>query len=338
MHKQCSKVGLRKRFQIRTWLTQSYLLKNEEEPFCYACDSLDTVRHILIECPDFQDTKRKYFSVTDLYRLFQEINPSRIVGNLYNIPVSLWILDTHPYDPPMVYVKPTSTMQIKPSQHVDANGKVDIPYLREWRHPKSDLLLLVQVLILMFGEECPVFSRASNTRLPLHQPLTYPSSTPYPTNPGGMPMPGMPYPSVSSSAGPPGYPPAGSLNYPPYPPAGGPGYPSQGVTPPYPSYPPSSQGGGGYPYPGSSGNLSYPSAHPPGPPGYGGPGGYPPSSQFNNHQPPFSTASNGGSAAQSPAFNLGGTVTEADLKASLLSAVEDKMKRRLKETFAQAQV
>ncbi|GFO36437.1 ribonuclease hi [Plakobranchus ocellatus] len=35
-----------------TWLTQSYLLKNEEQPLCYACDSLYTVRHILIECPD----------------------------------------------------------------------------------------------------------------------------------------------------------------------------------------------------------------------------------------------------------------------------------------------
>ncbi|GFO02897.1 ribonuclease hi [Plakobranchus ocellatus] len=29
-----------------TWLTQSYLLKNDQ-PFCYACDSLYTVRHIL---------------------------------------------------------------------------------------------------------------------------------------------------------------------------------------------------------------------------------------------------------------------------------------------------
>ncbi|GFO12854.1 ribonuclease hi [Plakobranchus ocellatus] len=36
-----------------TWLTQSYLLKNEEQPFCYVWDSLYTVRHILIECPDF---------------------------------------------------------------------------------------------------------------------------------------------------------------------------------------------------------------------------------------------------------------------------------------------
>ncbi|GFO49475.1 proteasome subunit beta type [Plakobranchus ocellatus] len=61
-----------------TWLTQSYLLKNEQQPFCYACDSLYTVRHILIECPDFQDTRRKYFSVTDLYRLFRETQILRL--------------------------------------------------------------------------------------------------------------------------------------------------------------------------------------------------------------------------------------------------------------------
>ncbi|GFN99155.1 RNA-directed DNA polymerase from mobile element jockey [Plakobranchus ocellatus] len=66
-----------------TWLTQSYLLKNEDQPFCYACDSLYTVRHILIECPDFQDTRRKYFIVTDLYRLFREINPSRITFDAF---------------------------------------------------------------------------------------------------------------------------------------------------------------------------------------------------------------------------------------------------------------
>ncbi|GFO28184.1 ribonuclease hi [Plakobranchus ocellatus] len=65
-----------------TWLTQSYLLKNEEQPFCYACDSLYTVRHILIECQDFQVT-----SVTDLYRLFREVNHSCIMGYLKELGV-----------------------------------------------------------------------------------------------------------------------------------------------------------------------------------------------------------------------------------------------------------
>ncbi|GFO43821.1 ribonuclease hi [Plakobranchus ocellatus] len=70
-----------------TWLTQSYLLKNEEQPFCYACNSLYTVQHILIECSDLQDTRRKYFSLTDLNRLFREFNPSRIVGYLKDLDV-----------------------------------------------------------------------------------------------------------------------------------------------------------------------------------------------------------------------------------------------------------
>ncbi|GFN76791.1 ribonuclease hi [Plakobranchus ocellatus] len=70
-----------------TWLIQSYLLKNEEQPFCYACDSLYNVRDILIECPDFQVTRRKYFSITDLYRLFREVNPSHIVGYLKELGV-----------------------------------------------------------------------------------------------------------------------------------------------------------------------------------------------------------------------------------------------------------
>ncbi|GFR62034.1 tumor susceptibility gene 101 protein [Elysia marginata] len=267
--------------------------------------------------------------------------PVTYKGNLYNIPISLWLQQEHPYNPPMVFVKPTSTMQIKPSQHVDANGKVDIPVLREWRHPTSDLLTVVQVLILMFGDECPVFSRASNRGPPTQQPLTYPGSTPYPTNPGGMPMPAMPYPPAGST-GPPGYPPAGGMPYLPYPPATGQGYPNHAVNQPYPGsgYPPVSQGGGmgGYPpYPPSSGNLAYPGSHPPGPPSYTGPGSYPPATQFNNHQPQFSAVNNVGNAVQPPTFTRDGTVTEADVKASLLSAVEDKIKRRLKETFAQAQ-
>lgn len=55
-------------------------------------------------------------------------------GSIYNIPIGIWILDTHPYNPPMVFVKPTNTMQIKPGRNVDSNGKVDLPYLRDWRY------------------------------------------------------------------------------------------------------------------------------------------------------------------------------------------------------------
>jgi len=39
----------------------------------------------------------------------------------------------------MVFVKPTSTMQIKPGRHVDANGRVYLPYLHEWKHVSEEI-------------------------------------------------------------------------------------------------------------------------------------------------------------------------------------------------------
>ena len=76
-------------------------------------------------------------------------------GQNYNIPVSLYLLDTHPYHAPLCYVKPTADMQVlkrktimkidglvwvKVSKHVDAAGKIYLPYLHEWAHPSSDLV------------------------------------------------------------------------------------------------------------------------------------------------------------------------------------------------------
>jgi len=57
-----------------------------------------------------------------------------LLGRNYNIPVCLWLLDTHPYNPPMIYVKPTANMQIKPGRHVDMSGRIYLPYLHEWKH------------------------------------------------------------------------------------------------------------------------------------------------------------------------------------------------------------
>lgn len=57
-----------------------------------------------------------------------------LVGNVYNIPVCLWLLDTYPYNPPICFVKPTSAMMIKTGKHIDANGKIYLPYLHEWKH------------------------------------------------------------------------------------------------------------------------------------------------------------------------------------------------------------
>ncbi|KAK6170263.1 hypothetical protein SNE40_018695 [Patella caerulea] len=238
-------------------------------------------------------------------------------GNQYNIPVCIWVLDTHPYNPPMAYVKPTNTMQIKPGKYVDNNGKVDLPFIREWRHPQADLISLVQILAMTFGEDCPVFSRVT----PRGGPPPYSSNSgvgaaqpPYPTSGGGMPVPGM----AGSSGGNPQYPYPSSTGYPssgyPNPPYPSSGYPSQS----YGGYP---QSGGGYP----SQNRSY--------------GATPQYTSQYPYNPPYSSQSGyQGSATSSNDMRPGtGTVTEAHIKASLLSAVEDKLKRRLRETFAQAE-
>ena len=67
------------------------------------------------------------------YNRVRDSVPVSCAGNMYNIPLQLWIMDSHPYNPPMVYVRPTNTMQIKSGRYVDMNGKVDMPFLREWR-------------------------------------------------------------------------------------------------------------------------------------------------------------------------------------------------------------
>ncbi|KAM9493539.1 tumor susceptibility gene 101 protein [Clarias gariepinus] len=135
--------------------------------------------------------------------------PVTFKGTIYNIPICLWLLDTYPFNPPICFVKPTSAMMIKTGKHVDANGKIYLPYLHEWKHPESDLFGLIQVMIVVFGEEPPVFAR------PTTQP-TYPGfqasgppnasymantpSTPfgqgYSPNPGG--FQGYPYPAATS--------------------------------------------------------------------------------------------------------------------------------------------
>ena len=60
-------------------------------------------------------------------------------GLNFNIPISIWLLDTHPEQAPKVYVCPTEDMEIRAGLHVDDTGKVYLPYLSDWRNGTSDL-------------------------------------------------------------------------------------------------------------------------------------------------------------------------------------------------------
>ncbi|CAH0696038.1 unnamed protein product [Spodoptera exigua] len=207
--------------------------------------------------------------------------PVNYKGAYYNIPVCIWLMDTHPQNAPLCFVKPTSDMSIKVSKYVDSNGKVYLPYLHEWTQNGSTLQKLIQCMISAFGELPPVYSKPRNeTRAPYPVNSFMPQPTGYPF-PQGAPQPGYPTPAP--------YPTASNLPYP-------------GYGAPYPG----SVSSNGLPYPPSSSATPYPPAS-----GYPGP--------------------------TVTADVAGGTITEEHIKASLLSAVEDKLRRRLKEQSLQSQ-
>ena len=192
---------------------------------------------------------------------------------MYNIPVVIWILDTHPIHAPLCYVRPTPDMQIKVSKNVDGNGKIYLPYLHEWDGSNSDIIGLVQMCIITFGEEPPVFAR--------------PQGQPAPPVPAAAQQPYPPYPTQNAAFG----------GYPAYPPAhnpGGPGYP-----PPVPGYPPTSgtnHVGGAYP-------------------------------------PPYPPVSTGMTPQGQPAGN-NSTITQEHMLMSMRSAVEDMVRRKLREEYS----
>jgi len=68
-----------------TYLTQNYLLKNEDMPECFGCDSPLTVKHILIECVDFNDIRQRFYSVASMKQLFDEVEPNKILSFLKEI-------------------------------------------------------------------------------------------------------------------------------------------------------------------------------------------------------------------------------------------------------------
>lgn len=203
--------------------------------------------------------------------------PVNYKGAFYNIPVCIWLMDTHPQNAPLCFVKPTPDMSIKVSRYVDSNGKVYLPFLHEWNPKSSTLQALIQCMIVAFGELPPVYSKPRNE-----------TRAPYPVN-SFMPQPGYPFPQVSPQ---PGYPQATP-------------YPTTSNLP-YPSY--------GTPYPGAANTNGTP---------------YPPAT----NTPPYPPA---GGYGPSPDV-ASGTITEEHIKASLLSAVEDKLRRRLKEQSQQSQ-
>ena len=52
-------------------LTHSFIFEKEPPPECIGCNAPFTIKHILLECIDFADTRKNYLNCTDLYTLFK---------------------------------------------------------------------------------------------------------------------------------------------------------------------------------------------------------------------------------------------------------------------------
>lgn len=65
--------------------------------------------------------------------------PVNYKGSVYNIPICIWLMDTHPQNAPICYVQPTPDMMIKVSMYVDFNGKIYLPYLHDWQPVSQEL-------------------------------------------------------------------------------------------------------------------------------------------------------------------------------------------------------
>lgn len=218
--------------------------------------------------------------------------PIHYKGGKYNIPVALYLLDNHPYSGPYCYVKPTQNMRIRTLPTVDSTGLIYLPYLNEWQHPNYDTTGLLQVLTISFQEKCPVYSVESTASSATNRHSSNHSPLPYPTS-----TPAMPYPTASSTTNTP-YP----TSNPPPPP-----YPT--ADPPTHLMPQPNVVGSGFTY---NPSPPYPSLDhsTPGP------------TLISTQQNPSPVALQGYSTS---------TIQPTHIRASLLSAVEDRIKAKLRD-------
>ncbi|KAK9516906.1 hypothetical protein VZT92_024814 [Zoarces viviparus] len=83
--------------------------------------------------------------------------PVMFEDNTYNIPVCLWIEESYPQTAPICYVRPTCEMTVLSGKYISSNGEVMLPYLEEWKNGECDLVSLLQVMVVVFGDFPPVY-------------------------------------------------------------------------------------------------------------------------------------------------------------------------------------
>jgi len=82
-----------------TRCTHSYLLTGEDKPECTTCQCPLTVKHILVDCFNFNDTRNKYFIASSMEELFRTADVHNILDFIKETYFysKLWCLQTFLY-------------------------------------------------------------------------------------------------------------------------------------------------------------------------------------------------------------------------------------------------
>ncbi|KAF3202980.1 hypothetical protein TWF191_002833 [Orbilia oligospora] len=117
---------------------------------------------------------------SDLLLCIHGTLPVAFRGATYNIPLNIWVPHQYPNTPPTVMVVPGKNMGIRPTNHVDTNGRCYHPYLAYWsQNPdKSTLLDLCGQLKDVFGKEPPLYSKQPVAQPPPIQSIATPPPRP----------------------------------------------------------------------------------------------------------------------------------------------------------------
>ncbi|KAE8354705.1 UEV domain-containing protein [Aspergillus coremiiformis] len=157
----------------------------------------------------YQDPNRTYYDVALVLAQYPSLSPRTEVytyengfsalllqltgtvpvtfrGTVYKFPISLWVPNTYPREPPIVYVTPTQDMAVRVGQHVTLEGRVYHHYLAHWAEAweRSSLVDLVSILREVFAKEPPVrYKQQQQQHIPPQPQQPEPTQTPPPLPP-----------------------------------------------------------------------------------------------------------------------------------------------------------
>ncbi|KAG7455400.1 hypothetical protein MATL_G00256280 [Megalops atlanticus] len=130
--------------------------------YCYPAEVVTDVRSVTTAYKDLRLYVDFYcFTNGDKKKLVNLSGtiPVLYEGNVYNIPVCIWLHDTHPQSPPKCFVRPSVAMVINTKcSCVDASGHVILHCLSNWQHGWSNLAIVVEEMRAAFQRETPLYA------------------------------------------------------------------------------------------------------------------------------------------------------------------------------------